>query len=538
MTWYAGLFEAKSIQAWLFASGRLRDIVGGSELLENLTGPLLDDALRALGLVENDTIHFSRRAGGSLYAFATDGERLSDFLALWSLVVQQHAPGLAFDSALGSGNTPQEAFEDARNGLRADNGRALPQRPAAPPPVERSPRTGLAAVQRDKGEPVDTGTLARRRHAAPDRSRLMDRIKPEGSVLTWRHWPLDLETGTERGFPFLGDDRTVALVHADGNGLGQLLMHALDAATTQPERFIEIFRALSDGIGEANSRAVQAAVRDVLLPAAESAGTTMLPARPIVVGGDDVTVLVRADLALTFARRFQSAFEQTTQQTMEQLSDLGVQGLPGHLTAGAGVVFMKASQPFYMAAELVESLTRTAKQHARTAASTLPSPAAIAFHHVSSALLDEHDATIQRELSHTVGEETWVHTLEAYGSGSGNALPALDDLLALQELLQNERLARGPSRQLLGLIGLDPAQAGQRYRRWRQLLEDDPFRKELLHRFDVLMQGLVPGCDPNGLPWACTPGGDPAVRRSPLGDVMALISVGSSASPATRENAA
>lgn len=538
MTWHAALFESKSIQAWLFASGRLRDIVGGSELLENLTGPLLDDALRALGLVENDNIHFSRRAGGSLYAFSENAEDLRDFLALWSLVVQQHAPGLAFDSGLGSGTTPRKAFDDARNGLRADNSRALPQRPSAPPPAQRSPRTGLAAVQHDKGEPVDAGTRARRRHAAPDRSHLMERVKPEGTALTWRHWPLDLEAGAERGFPFLGDDRTVALVHVDGNGLGQLLMRAQEASTAQPERFIEIFRTLSDGIGEATSRAVQAAVGEVLLPAAESTGTTMLPARPIVVGGDDVTVLVRADLALAFARRFQSAFEQTTQQTMAQLSDLGVQGLPGYLTAGAGVVFMKASQPFYMAAELTESLTRTAKRHARTANTTQPPPASIAFHHVSSALLDGHEATIRRELSHTVGTETWVHTLEAYGLESSNALPALDDLLALQELLQNERLARGPSRQLLGLIGLDPAQARQRYRRWRQLLADDPSRRALLQRFDALMQDLAPGYDPEDLPWGCASEDNPAIRRSPLGDVMALISVGNATGPATREDAA
>ncbi|WP_019627862.1 hypothetical protein [Thioalkalivibrio sp. AKL10] len=531
MAWHAGLFEAKSIQAWLFASGRLRDIVGGSELLESLTGPLLDDALRALDLSENDTIHFSRRAGGSLYAFARDGEHLRDFLALWSLLVQQRAPGLAFDSSLGHGNTPLDAFADARAGLRADNGRALPQRPAVPPPTARSPRTGQAAVTRDRGEPFDAGALARQQHATPDRSRLMDRVTPDGSGLSWRDWPLDLEAGTEQGFPFRDEDRTIALVHADGNGLGQLLMRAHATVASQPERFIEVFRALSDGIGEATTRAVQAAVAEVLIPARDAEGTARLPARPIVVGGDDVTVLVRADLALAFARSFQCAFERTSRLTMQRLHALDVRDLPDHLTAGAGVVFMKASQPFYMAADLVESLTLTAKRRARSASET-PPPASIAFHHVTSALLDDHENTIRHELSHKVGEETWIHTLEAYGLRSGHGLPALDDLLALQALLQDERLARGPTRQLLGLIGLDPAQAHQRYRRWRQLLGDDASRRQLLDRFDDRMRNLLAGYEPGQLPWAQTLGDGPSVRRSPLGDAMALMSAGNTACPA------
>ena len=37
MTYYAYLFEAKSIQSYIFATSKLKEIIGGSELIEQLT---------------------------------------------------------------------------------------------------------------------------------------------------------------------------------------------------------------------------------------------------------------------------------------------------------------------------------------------------------------------------------------------------------------------------------------------------------------------------------------------------------------------
>jgi len=67
---HALVFELNSIQAYLFSSGRLRDVAGASELLDQMTdgdGNLLGNVLNALGMDDDKPIRFSRRAGGAIY---------------------------------------------------------------------------------------------------------------------------------------------------------------------------------------------------------------------------------------------------------------------------------------------------------------------------------------------------------------------------------------------------------------------------------------------------------------------------------------
>lgn len=166
MTWCAWLFEAKSIQSYLFASGRLRDMVGGSELIESLTGELLDGVLRALD--EKDSIDFSRRAGGAIYAFSLEEKPLERLRDLFTLAVQQYAPGLRFETGWGTGGSPLAAFGNARTDMTDAGSRLRPERPATPPVGERSRRTGGAAVEWDRKErgPVDA------RHAPAGATRM------------------------------------------------------------------------------------------------------------------------------------------------------------------------------------------------------------------------------------------------------------------------------------------------------------------------------------------------------------------------------
>jgi hypothetical protein len=44
-----------------------------------------------------------------------------------------------------------------------------------------------------------------------------------------------------------------------------------------------------------------------------------LPFRPIVLGGDDLTIIVKSEFALNFTEEFLKAFEQETEQNMKAL---------------------------------------------------------------------------------------------------------------------------------------------------------------------------------------------------------------------------
>ncbi|MGH8563139.1 MAG: Cas10/Cmr2 second palm domain-containing protein [Gammaproteobacteria bacterium] len=534
MSWYAYLFEAKSIQSFIFDSGKLRDVVGASELVDSLCGEPLDDALMTLGVTEQ--IRFSRRAGGAFYAFTENSEAIERLATFWPLLVQQYAPELDFDQAAGGGEDTLAAFDDAVAKLREVRSRVLVSLPQAGPRVHRSQRTGRPAVEVRRTqdgdlELLDLTTLRQRRfYDNPPSNGLVVKLAPQGCGLHDSHWPRDMESGTDSSFPFMGDTRYIAIMHADGNGLGQLLMGLREHIEKHDRNaFVEVFRNLSEGIENATRMAVQTAVQEVLLVNRDEE-TGLLPARPIVLGGDDLTILLRADLAMAFTRIFLSAFEKKSREAFTKVkATFGIQSLPGQITACAGIAYIKASQPFYLAARLAEEITASVKRRAKSL-NREPVPSSLGFHRVTSAMIDDYEAVVAKELTTGPRDNRYRHTLGAYALARTQGLPALDDLLTLQELLEDPAMSRGPTRQLLTLIGQGPDQAQIRYQRWRTLMEDARNGKTgHLQRFDDSLKALL-GTVEKDLPYcklAEARSDDPWAPgyQGPLGDLCALIAV-------------
>lgn len=532
---FALLFEAASIQGYLFATGRLRDAVAASQSISLLADPVGDDGERSLldrvlaQVPGADSISFSRRAGGAFYAFCAEPQPLQALADLWSLGIAHAAPGLHYMLAQGQGDTMLAAFDAAHGALRRAGPR--PHLPLAPPCARRAPRTGLAAVARQHEDWLDLATATHRTgarragHAAVTRY-----FTPPGVDIRADEWPVDFEpedaAGAAWAFPFRGEDRTVALIHIDGNGLGQLLRRARAATEAAPEKFLDLFQTLSRGISTATIGAAQQATVQVLLPerdARTQGKPGPLAARPIVLGGDDLTLIIRADLALAFARAFIAAFEASSHEAMAAIAAHGATDLPTHLTAGAGVVFMHASQPFHLAAELAENLTSRAKDPVRhLAAGSTPAPSTILCHRVTGTLGSDFDLILETELTMHAEGMRWRNTVGACSLGTPvPGLPALDDVRALAALLQRDDMARGPSRQLLQLVGESPGMARKRYRRWRRLMRDKA--QAQLKEFDALLARLLDGVDLDELPWGPEQDG---VRSSPLGDALALAAAG------------
>ena len=541
---YALLFELNSIQGYLFASSRLRDVAGASELLDRLTNKEADDNLlgavcRAAGV--EDKVQFSRRAGGAFYAFSEDREALERLRALWTLAVQQAAPHLGYSLGMGEGEDAGAAFQAARNAMQGDTSRLRFTLPAAAPLAERSRRTGLPAVEfgKEKDGAMDAATVQRKAFSNPARKNtaFLDRFKPDTANLNWDDWPFNLEDDEEGGqFPFRGDARILALIHADGNGLGLILQALNHAADDRPERFIPLYTDFSALVEKVTTTAARAATAEVLLPARKQG--ECLPARPILLGGDDITILVRADLAMAYVQVFARVFEEASREALAELAeDHRIQGLPQRLTLGIGLVYLRASQPFHLAIRLAETLTKEAKKAAKARNKDAPA-SSIAFHRVTSTLIDDYEQLEKQTLSHRHGDDCFIDTLGAYFLGDGDECPRLDDLLSLAALLGEEDMARGPTRGLLTLMGHSLGEARARYRRWRQVMGDRQPKR--LERFDALLETLAGIRSKEKLPYAAI--GD-REWRSPLGDALALLGAGHETHPVghradAKENAA
>lgn len=539
------LFEVKSIQTYLMASGRLRDIIGASELVDRMTrkadvdqaapDSLLDAVLQSVDGAQS--IQFARRAGGALYAFSQDGGALRRFARLWTLSVQHWAPGIGYALGWGCENSMLESFNAAREDLRQNASRTVPVFPIPAPVTARTPRTGKAAIARDRGrEFVDAAGARSRRLADSDDAGFFLRYSPPEAHLGASDWPRDMdpaaakdaEQGARTGnaaFPFVDEDRSIALVHGDANGMGQVLVALNQSVRKSPDEFLKQYQRFSDAIDQSTCIAARQATREVLLPARHTPQSA-LAARPILLGGDDVVVLVRADLALRYVQCFAEAFES---QSATMLEHLDVPGIPPRLTISFGIAFVNASQPFSSAVRLAESLMTEAKHRAREHAPDGIAPSTVCFHRISGTVLDseyrdivEHELTLYE--SNGENRTSYIHTLGAYSLQADHlGLPTLDDLARLHSVLCSQNMARGPMRNLLNLLQLAPPQARRAWKRWRQLMGDrDP---NALAKFDTGMERLVPSYDATSDVSGPYGRVDPrAPYRSPLGDVLTLMS--------------
>lgn len=142
----------------------------------------------------------------------------------------------------------------------------------------------------------------------------------------------------------------IGVVHADGNGIGDIIAGIND---------LERYRRFSKGLEEATSAAFAAAVRSV------SEQDWLIP---LIVGGDDVTFLCDGRRALAVTRAYLTEFERFTADFVAGLGGPDGQSLE-HLTACAGVAFVKPNFPFHAAHELAEELCRSAKRATKVQAS-------------------------------------------------------------------------------------------------------------------------------------------------------------------------
>jgi len=93
------------------------------------------------------------------------------------------------------------------------------------------------------------------------------------------------------------------------------------------------------------------------LPSASS-GESFLPIRPIIYGGDDLTIVCDGRIALSFAELYLHQFELKSAVTLGKYK---IQQ-PRNLSACAGVAIVRAHFPFARAYELSEELASEAKK--------------------------------------------------------------------------------------------------------------------------------------------------------------------------------
>jgi hypothetical protein len=381
--------ETSGNQAYIFASNRLRQNVGASELVlrscsqwvletvegithrrlwapsvEERTKRLRDPALNPSLGVDGNRVEVVTATSGSACLLTEDfdlGHRIVEAVTRRAL---REAPGLAVAGAVvevGDRQGFQAAFQRAGAELSRVRSRlpAPESRFRQLPIVDRCHTTGLPAagyeVPFGQEPPEPLSAVARAKLAASKLTSL--RLQSEGWI---KHRDrlarslAELEGGLEGA-----EERWLAVVHADGNGLGALLGR-LGQAPLNGDR-VKVVRRVSTGLERVAVRAFDHALRAAVQVWERGPGRAARREPlvvPLVVGGDDLTVVCDGALAMAFTIAYLRGFEAESEKELrEQLAAVGER----QLTASAGVALVKPHYPFHAGYDLAEQLAESAK---------------------------------------------------------------------------------------------------------------------------------------------------------------------------------
>jgi hypothetical protein len=380
-------FEAARIQGFLTAGGRLRDLAGGSALIEQIgeagSDGMLGQAASAIGMdvaephedsdVPDGRLILLRNSGGAVHALAPDEAGARRLLEELSLRVLERAPGL---EVLGtvvpmeeiSPEGFREAWSRAREVLSEQKQSARAPISFAPPFLARCVATGGVAVGKVKDQRLAANPLTPRRNAEDANARLRKALGMDDF-----EFPMDTDdlSSDEGGY--------LSVIHLDGNNIGRLLRGLGDGAQSMSDLLGRNRRASTNLAGLSETPVKKAikwicghvievdSIVEVRLESGrwrtpiKSSGSNMLPLRPLVMGGDDLTIICEGRIALPFVRQLLTQFEECSKETAKALGQ--ADGKP--LYACAGVAIVKKSYPFAKAYELAEELMKEAKKAAR-----------------------------------------------------------------------------------------------------------------------------------------------------------------------------
>lgn len=370
----------QGIQSFIFQTNTLSEIVGASELVEEICTKMFAEQLGvSISELNEDENAIINAAGNIKYIFDHE-DKCKEVFREFPKQVLEAAPGITISQAvieLRDGLNLSDALHELEIRLRKE--RNMPMQPITLGlmGIQRSRETGLPERYHmsNPEDYCDEGTF-RKRKAADTYSLLKKAIGVEMA---------DMVKTTNRVDSFTDANDWIAVIHADGNGLGQIVK-----AISENDSSGRDFHTFSSLLNQSTIDAAKSAAGIVFENAIKNG--TDLPFRPVVLGGDDLTVIIRGSLAMTFIQNYLEAFEKFTKENFMAFAR-EYNNLENGLTACAGIAYVKSSFPYYYAYNLAEELCAAAKKDSNREKSC------IMFHKVQDSFVESYEDITKRELT-------------------------------------------------------------------------------------------------------------------------------------------
>lgn len=385
--------DTVGIQKYIFNSNRLRENIGASYLVASITGHWAFDAVQAAvkkiggnhNVISNDgelndatidqatTIAEVLYSGGGNFVVLfrnIDAEKV--FTATLSRRALKEAPGLRLIIHSVPFIWGQDVFRDKLKQLfremkekRGTLQNVMPMAGLGVTVMCRStalPAVGMAGKTSDDDQRPASAEVLSKLHVADNANRdLEDHLSPGDGYA----YPLDFD---DLGRTY-GESSLIAIVHADGDGIGKKIESIGDSypSPIHVRKHINALRRFSLQVAQSAQTALAGTLRQLqqtfidseafahlLLGKRDQKDRVYLPFRPLIFGGDDVTFVSDGRIGLALTLEYLRQFQSETKRLLDE-----------SLTASAGVAIVKSHYPFARAYELAEELSKSAKAYRR-----------------------------------------------------------------------------------------------------------------------------------------------------------------------------
>lgn len=384
----------QGIQGFIFSTNSLKDIVGGSELVEKICTTLFEsNYLQGATRIIN--------AAGNIKCVYDDLQECEKTVLEFPKTVMLAAPGITISQAVVKVTEEElkthfaSCMDLLEKKLKIQRNKPARSMTVGFMGVERSRTTGLPAISQESQEYLDEGTLKKRNLSVGGKATIALAKKSFGiKELSPKNIALDIKKLTYK-------NDWIAIIHADGNGLGQILSKFSSS--------MEKLKDFSEKLNEATCQAARNAFQKVY----PKQNKKEIPFRPVVLGGDDMTMICGASLALDYVKVYMEEFENATRQKL---------GADNGLTACAGIAFIKSSYPFHYGYDLAETLCTQAKIVSKDPLIQKDAPVApssVMFYKVQGSFIESYpnmilkEKTPQKGLSFNFGPY-FLHQTEEY----------------------------------------------------------------------------------------------------------------------------
>jgi hypothetical protein len=452
---YLSLLETSGNQQFIFSTNKLSENIGASELTyvacskwvveavtevngsplnnqkifessSHLRDWLLNPAQNRSIQDQSVKIEIILATSGKALFLAKDCEDAREVIRKVTQKALREAPGLDicgiisenFDIATVSISTINKQIHQRFESVRA-NRPGPDSRFLRLPVIAECATSGMPASIQSNNTSISTVSATKRNnrdHGFDRIQRLLDRRKAN-----WKFAPNDSDFEESPEFAWK------AVIHADGNGLGQIFLDFGKGLSNND--YVQQYRQFSCAIDICTEEAFLDAIATVFADR-----LSKIPMRPLILGGDDLTVICSGQSALQFTAQFLINFEEYTSKKIEGfvapeiILQQARQHLPAaRLSACAGVAIVKQHFPFSVAYHLAEDLIKSAKTVKEIVKNkddkTIPC-SAIDYHILyDSSCIDLNDIRTRLEITTTpltrlYGRPYIVSKLEWYDSNS------------------------------------------------------------------------------------------------------------------------